>query len=393
MGEKRNHWHAPWYLAASGWNRFFKPRFVLPSSKQVAVTCVVHFGLGSVALLFTGLRSLGRWRARTPPRNILLIGRYHLGDVLMTLPALRLVRRELPDAHMTLVVQERYRHELDFQEITCETTPEIEGLSFWAEIRAWQLRLRQGNYDTVVFHRLTRPDFPAVFAAFLEGIPHRIGGAEKGLQAFLTDLYFPASREPVVWYHWNLVQAWLQQPHSDPELQWPQVIALPPLDKRWDLLLAPFAQHTKEWPVEHWHALLSYARERGLRVALSAVPKQAERAAELLSSFPEVENLALRASSLKDLFAHVSQARCIIAVDTGIRHVAAALGVPCVVLGHGREHYRLFGTYVSTERYLFHSVPCAPCGAEPCPLGHLQCVRGITVHEVLGAVRNLISDI
>jgi heptosyltransferase-2 len=294
---------------------------------------------------------------------------------------------------MTVVVQEKYRHQLDLSEISFQTVSEIEGLKFRAEVRAWQRLLREGRYDAVVFHRITRPDFPAIVAAFLENIPHRVGGAEKGVQAFLTDLYCPTQRERVVEYHWNLIRAWLRLPPAPVELRWPRVITFSSEEKRWDLLIAPFAQHTKEWPVEHWRALLAHTRQLGLRVALSAAPAQAGKVSEILTNFPEVENLAPRLTTLSDLFTHVSETRCVIAVDTGIRHVAAMLGVPCIVIGHGREHHQFFGAYVSTERYLYQPVPCAPCGAEPCPLGHLQCIRSISVNEVLNALSNLTPEL
>jgi heptosyltransferase-2 len=325
---------------------------------------------------------------------VLFVGRYHLGDFLMFVPALRLARQCLPEAWFGVVLQKKYFSGLALDELVNEALPEIdESLALSKQVRLWRRRFRNGNVDCVVFHRLTRPDLPAVVAAFLEQIPHRVGGAEKGLQALLTDLYVPKGREFVVNYHWNLVRAWLHLLDTDPELVWPRLSDLPQeKPKSRDLLIAPFAQHTKEWPMAHWHALLEEARKRSLSVALSAAPNQAQRATELLAPFPEVENLALKSGSLRDLFAHVQQAHCVIAVDTGIRHVAAALGTPCVVIGHGREHYRIFGAYVPTERYLFHSVPCAPCGAEPCPLGHLQCVRGITVESVLAAWESLMAD-
>ncbi len=339
------------------------------------------------------LRDIFRRRIhRTAPQRILFTGRYHLGDVLMTLPALRLAREHLPDAEMTLVVQERYRHELNLQEISIKTIPEFEGFSFYSEVQAWRVRLRQERYDAIVFHRITRPDFPAIIAAFLENIPHRMGGAEKGLQGFLTDLYCPSARERVVEYHWNLVRTWLQLPPCAPHLRWPQLVDAPSSPSQWDLLIAPFAQHTKEWPPEHWHAFLRALQKRGLSVALSAGPNQADRAAELLKNFPSVVNLSQQSKSLGDLFSHVQAAKCVVAVDTGIRHVAASLGIPCLVLGHGREHHRLFGAYVPTERYLFHPVVCAPCGAEPCPLGHLQCIRGITLEKVLSELAELLPS-
>lgn len=380
-------WRKPWYFTFEGWHRYLVPRFVLPSRSQILLTAAIHFGLGLGALVCAVLRG---FRRRTAPARILFLGRYHLGDVLMIVPALTLARRQLPDAAMTLTVQARYRDQIDFSKLRLETTPEIEGLGFLEETRAWRNRFRELGCDAVVFHRITRPDFPAILAAFLENIPHRMGGGEKGMQGFLTDCYFPSDRELVVNYHWRLMEAWLQLPLDSADLRWPLGEQSVGVAKRWDLLIAPFAQHTKEWPAENWHTLLRHARRLGLAVALSAGPTQTARAAELLGEFPEVTNLSTESKSLSDLFTHVRQSRCVVAVDTGIRHVAAASNVPCVVIGHGREHRDLFGAYVPTERYLVHPVPCAPCGAEPCPLGHLQCIRGIAVAEVITSWHSLV---
>jgi heptosyltransferase-2 len=367
---------------------------VLPNVRQIAPTALIHFALGSAALVFAGFRALVCRRGRKVPKRILFIGRHHLGDVLMTLPAMRLAREILPNATMDIVLQEKYRGQIDLAEIGFGTVSEIEGLKFLDEVRAWRARFRDGAYDAVVFHRITRPDFAPVLAAFLENIPHRMGGAEKGLQGFLTDVYCPTGRELVVEYHWNLIRAWLSLPPAPVELRWPPLISIPSsATKRWGILIAPFAQHTKEWPAEKWRELLVYARGNGLKVALSAPSPMADRAEALLEGFPEVENLARASTSLIDLFRDVAATCCIVALDTGIRHVAAALEIPCIVLGHGREHYKLFGAYVPTERYLFHPVPCAPCGAEPCPLGHLRCIREIPEKEVIATIRQLVPDL
>jgi len=313
----------------------------------------------------------------------------------MFAPSLLVARQHFPEAWFGIVVQQKYATHLNLGSVVDVALAEIdESQPFFVQLRAWLARYRELRVDTVVFHRFTRPDLPAALAALWLGIPHRIGGVDKGIQALLTDAYTPSQREKVVEYHRNLIAHWLRLPASPPALSWP-VLLRPPLSecKASHIMIAPFAQHSKIWPASSWHRLLREFRARSLPVVLSAAPTSASDADQLLTEFPEVQNLARTSSSLQELFECVQSARILVTVDTGIRHVAAMLGVPCVVLGHGREHRRIMDAYVPTERYLWNEVPCAPCGAEPCPLGHLQCIRGITVEKVLAAIDELLPEL
>jgi heptosyltransferase-2 len=344
--------------------------------------------LGTLALPFW---ILGLWRRRPAPRRILWIGRYHLGDLIMLAPALLRARKQLPDAWFGLVVQQRYAADMNLASVADEALSEIdESLSFFRQFLLWRRRFREFRVDGVVFHRFTRPDLPAALAAIFENIPHRIGGGDKGVQALFTDAYFPSRREKVVEYHQNLVTQWLRPIARPVLLTWPHLIDIPPSKSViYDVVIAPFAQHSKIWPFDSWRVLLSELRARKQRVALSASPSAATEAAELLRNFPWVDNLCHQSTSLGFLFETVQVASSIITVDTGIRHIAAMLGVPCIVIGHGREHRRIMDAYVPTERYIWNPVPCAPCGAEPCPLGHLQCIHGISPDAVLAAWESL----
>lgn len=376
-----------WFVTVRGWRKFLLPRPVLPTRRQRPATLMLHFGLGLLAWPFW-IRDI--FRSRATPRRVLFVGRYHLGDFLMFTPALLAARKRLPQAWFGIVVQEKYSSDISLDAVADAALPEIdESQPFFNQIRAWLRRFREHRVDAVVFHRFTRPDLPAALAAFWLGLPHRVGGADKGIQALLTDAYIPANREKVVEYHQHLISEWLDLP-PEPALIWPDLF-LPPLFRYppGEILIAPFAQHSKIWPTESWHILLRELRARSRSVALSAAPGAAAAADELLADFPEVKNLARTSTSLRSLFETVQSSSLVITVDTGIRHVAAMLGVPCVVLGHGREHRRIMDAYVPTERYLWNAVPCAPCGAEPCPLGHLQCIHGITAERVLAAIDEL----
>ena len=54
-----------------------------------------------------------------------------------------------------------------------------------------------------------------------------------------------------------------------------------------------------------------------------------------------------------------------IAVDTGLAHVAAALDVPAVTL-YGPTEPGLTGTLASTQTHLRATFPCAPCFRRTC---------------------------
>ena len=74
----------------------------------------------------------------------------------------------------------------------------------------------------------------------------------------------------------------------------------------------------------------------------------------------------------------------VVANDSGLMHVAAALDLP--VFGVVRILLRGFhaatsGRAVVVERQAGR-LPCSPCFARECPLGHLDCLRGITPRQV-----------
>jgi heptosyltransferase-2 len=73
--------------------------------------------------------------------------------------------------------------------------------------------------------------------------------------------------------------------------------------------------------------------------------------------------------------------------DTGIAHLAAALGVATVTL-FGPTDPRLTAPRSPRARIVAHPVPCSPCFLASCPIDH-PCLRGISAEEVEDAVRGV----
>ena len=121
---------------------------------------------------------------------------------------------------------------------------------------------------------------------------------------------------------------------------------------------------TKHWPDEYWVELAALAVAAGLQVKIpwgNAIEKQ--RAGKIAAAHKEVE--VLPRMQLGELAAVIAAARGVVGVDTGLVHLAAALGTPCVTL-YGATDPGLIGTVGDAQLHLQASFPCAPCQQRNC---------------------------
>lgn len=119
---------------------------------------------------------------------------------------------------------------------------------------------------------------------------------------------------------------------------------------------------SKLWPVPFWRRLAAQATASGYRVLLpwGTVAEQ-QRVADLAGDGVEV----LPRLSLSELAGLVDQATGVVAVDSGLGHLAAALGTPCVSI-YGATDPARTGTRGPRQAHLAAPFPCAPCLAAHC---------------------------
>ncbi len=148
------------------------------------------------------------------------------------------------------------------------------------------------------------------------------------------------------------------------------------------IALCPGAEFgpAKKWPAEHFAQVAQALCDSGHEVWLMGSPNDAEDAAKIEGLVPDVRNLTGR-TSLTDAVDILSRATAAVCNDSGLMHVACALGVRTVgIFGSTSPEFTPplgdKATVIATD------IECRPCFERVCPLGHLRCLRDIHPDQV-----------
>lgn len=161
--------------------------------------------------------------------------------------------------------------------------------------------------------------------------------------------------------------------------------------------LCPGAEYgpAKRWPARYFAELAQRLAGAGYAVWLVGSANDAEAGAEIASLSPS-RNLCGR-TALGEAIDVLASARFVVSNDSGLMHVAAALGRPLIAL-YGSSSPAYTPPLSPDARILQLDLPCRPCFQRVCPLGHFKCMVELTPDHVLatiesaGAVPALIPD-
>jgi len=143
----------------------------------------------------------------------------------------------------------------------------------------------------------------------------------------------------------------------------------------------------KRWPASRFAEL---ARLLDKPVVLLGSGKEMALAQEIaqLASDADIRNL-VGATSLTQAFALIAAARQVVTNDSGLMHVAAALGVAQVaIFGSSSPLHtpplsdKAQVVWLKNDPAYQPALDCAPCYERSCPLGHLRCLRDIDASRV-----------
>lgn len=378
-------------------------------------------------LLRLAARVLSPLVATTPRQRasrVLLLRPDHVGDVLLTAPAVGLLRTSLPDACITYLVG-------PWSAAAARSGPcvdEVRTLAFpgftrrrkanllapYVTLLRCALKLRRERHDLAVV--LRDDHWWGALLALAAGIPLRIGAETPETAPLLT--HACANTEVSAWGDRALAIARLAAqtagasfdtlPRADTREQFTlseaartcsnQLWQQHGLESRRVIGLHPSAgAPLKSWPIERWAHLADRLIESGFGVVLIGAPEDAILLGALARRM-RGSAVTLCGQSL-DVSAGV-YARCalLVCVDSGAGHLAAAVGTPTVRL-YGPAPPEVFGPWPprTDQRVLItRTLACAPCGyLETPPCGaHASpaCMLSLDVDDVWNEIRAQLGD-
>ena len=351
---------------------------------------------------------MSRWDAAS---RVLAVRLDALGDVLMTTPALRALKRARPGRRLTLLtspagaaaaalvpeVDDVLVYDAPWMKATApraSSAPDVEMVA----------RLQTGGFDgAVIFTVYSQNPLPAALLCYLADVPRRLAHCRENPYQLLTDWVADPEPDCVVRHEvrrqLDLVAA-VGCPSDDARLS----LRVPAeartrvgrllearalADRPWVLMHPGASAPSRRYPPQQFaEAGRGLARATGCAIVVSGVEEEPAMR-ETVAALGDVETHALGGLPLGDFAALVEAAPVLVSNNSAPVHVAAAVGTPVVDL------YALTNPqhtpWAVPHRVLFHDVPCKYCYKSVCPEGHHDCLRRVPPSAVVDAALSLLA--
>ena len=145
----------------------------------------------------------------------------------------------------------------------------------------------------------------------------------------------------------------------------------------------------KRWPSESYAGLAREMMAKGLKVALFGSKNDADVTGEIAALAPGAVDLAGK-TRLEDAIDLISAAKVAVSNDSGLMHVAAAVGTPVVAV-YGSTSPKNTPPLAEHSELVWLDLSCSPCHQKICPLGHLNCLKTLEVGQVVAAADRLLE--
>jgi heptosyltransferase-2 len=150
------------------------------------------------------------------------------------------------------------------------------------------------------------------------------------------------------------------------------------------ICMMPGAEYgpAKQWPIEYYTSLAEKLTQAGRQVWVLGSPKEKTLGDAISQKNADIKNLCGR-TNLVDVVDLLSCAEQVVTNDSGLMHIAAAVGVKInAIYGSSTPDYTPPLIAPELKRVFHLGLSCSPCFKRTCPLGHTNCLNNIEVERL-----------
>lgn len=307
--------------------------------------------------------------------KILIIRLSSLGDIILTTPVLRAIKRKYPDSFITYITKTQYADVLRYNPKIDELITLRRDYQFLAgnqpDLKKYDIVLDLQNnlrsrkllkgFTGKVF-RFRKHSIAKLLAVYFKkkdklpalSIPERYIAAFTGLTTDSEgcEFYFPEREKPGVQLNRKVIG------------------------------ICPGSRHfTKQWGLEYYAELARLLCDEGFEVRIVGGADDKEAGEYIKQLVPETQNYCGR-DDLYMIAGALEQCRGVVCNDSGLMHLSSALKVPVVAIFGST--IRQFGFTPYNAKHIIlenNSLSCRPCshiGRDKCPKIHFRCMKEIT---------------
>ncbi len=346
-------------------------------------------------------------------RSVLCVRLDAMGDVLMTVPAIRALREANAERRITLLASPAGAEAAELipwvDDVIVYEAPWMKSSVVRADAQPDRRlidTLAAAGFDAaVIFTVYSQNPLPAALLCYLAGIPLRLAHCRENPYRLLTDWIDEPEPQTLIRHEVRRQLDLVSSIGSEPVAE-RMIISVPGAARRRidDWLQRQGLDVDQPWVVIHpgstapsrRYASASFAEaaralvhEHGLRVVFTGSASERDMIEEIRRAM-EAPSLTLAGELvLGELAALIARAPLLVSNNSGPVHIAASVATPVVDL------YALTNPqhtpWSVPHRVLNHDVPCKYCYKSICPQGHHDCLRLVTPGEVVNAALELLG--
>lgn len=339
------------------------------------------------------------------PNKIILFRLSSIGDIILTTPLIRCLKKTFPAVRIDFVIKKEYADLMQFNPHISELIvfDKSSGMNGLIKTRKYII---QERYDFFIdIHK----NFRSLIVKTASRIKHR--------KSYSKSIW---KRTILIWFKINLFKnvkpVYLKYFDTVQEIQVPydglgtevfipgevmgkvdKMLVSHAIDRNKEFItICPGATYwNKRWPAEKFMGLIELIdRKTGYQVILLGGPGDRELCQFIKNSTSvQVTDFSGRLSLLES-GALLSKSHCVVTNDSGMMHLAQSQKTPVVAIFGATVKELGFFPLKDKSIVIEHSVPCRPCthkGLDRCPRKHFKCMNSIEIKEVFKGLEKLLK--